>query len=204
MPQTELRGVEAGFSDPVGQSQRAFRAAMDALARPGLPVALESALAPPRPLTPVLAALGLALLDFEAGFWLAPSFARDPDAGRYLRFHTGAPHVGEPSEAAFAFVDLTAGDDLDLSRFAQGTVEYPDRSTTVLAVCAELHAATGLGLCGPGAPEFRPFGVAPLGMDFVARWSANRAAFPLGVDILFVAGSTLLGLPRSQRILAGG
>ena len=49
--------------------------------------------------------------------------------GDYLAFHTGAPRAAAPDKAAFALVDLAA-DGLDLARFAQGTAEYPDRSTT--------------------------------------------------------------------------
>ncbi len=67
----------------------------------------------------------------------------------YLTFHTGAPLAPSPDKAAFALVDL-ASDGLRLDRFAQGSAEYPDRSTTVVAQDARLSEGPALRLAGPG------------------------------------------------------
>ncbi len=37
--------------------------------------------------------------------------------------------------------------------------------------------------------------------DFLAQWARNRAGFPLGVDLILVAGDRIACLPRSTRIL---
>lgn len=198
-PQTAIR---PGFADPVAEAQDAFRAAMDALARPAQPLAFAPTLA--APFEPAMAALALSLLDFEVTFWLAPSLDRNVAIGDYLRFHTGSRQVASPFEAGFALVDLTAGDRLDLDAFAQGTAEYPDRSTTAIVRCDGFAPQPGLTADGPGIAGQVPFGFSPMPAGFAGDWARNRAGFPLGVDLLLVAGGRLMGLPRSTRIHTGG
>jgi alpha-D-ribose 1-methylphosphonate 5-triphosphate synthase subunit PhnH len=86
-----------------------------------------------------------------------------------------------------------------LSVLAQGTPDYPDRSTTVL-LQVETLAATGWTLEGPGIRNTARFSAAPLPADFAAQMRANRAAFPCGVDIFFATRTSLAALPRSVRI----
>lgn len=193
--------LAAGFAEPVFEAQTAFRAAMDALSRPGIPVVYAPALAPPAPLTPAAAGIALALLDFEVSFWLAPSLDKSA-VGTFLRFHTGAKAAASPADADFALLDL-ARDALDLDRFKPGEAAYPDRSTTVLALVDSVETGGGLSLAGPGIRSVNPLGVAPLPDDFAAHWQANTARYPLGVDMLFAAPGAVLGLPRSTRILQG-
>jgi alpha-D-ribose 1-methylphosphonate 5-triphosphate synthase subunit PhnH len=38
--------------------------------------------------------------------------------------------------------------------------------------------------------------------DFVAIWQRNRSGFPLGVDLVLCAGTTLAALPRSVIVEA--
>jgi alpha-D-ribose 1-methylphosphonate 5-triphosphate synthase subunit PhnH len=186
-----------GFENPVAQSQATFRAAMQALATPGKPIAFHSTLDPAAPLPANAAALGLALLDFEVTFHLAPSLIGGAVA-EYLRFHTGARETKSARDTAFAFLDL-GKDTLRLADYAQGTPDYPDRSTTLIALCAE--AETGIRIAGPGIKAVGELAVSPLPADFAAQWAVNRAAFPLGVDILFVTEAGFIGLPRSTRIV---
>lgn len=194
--------LAAGYDDPSVESQIAFRAMMDALARPGTPAALESALAPPAPLTPTLAALALMVLDFEVRYWLSPAFAAQESVGHYLTFHTGAKRVEQPEAADFALVDLRA-DGLTLTAFNQGNAEYPDQSTTILALVEALEGGAVHTLTGPGIAGTITLAIPNLPADFAAQRAANRAQFPLGVDLVFVGGAKLIGLPRTT-ILTGG
>ena len=196
------RPILPGFVDPVGGAQYAFRAVMDALARPAASVAFSPALQ--APLAPEMAALALSLLDFEVTYWLSPSLADDPAITGYFRFHTGSRQVEAASAASFAFLDLTAGDRLDLTRFAQGTAEYPDRSTTVIVLCADCAPVDGLMAEGPGIQGRSRFGFSPFPDDFITQWARNREGFPLGVDLVLVAPGRLIGLPRSTRIQSEG
>ncbi len=191
-----------GFANPVADAQYGFRTAMDALARPAMPQSFAPRLR--APLVAEMASVALSLLDFEVSFWLSPSLERDPAVGTYLRFHTGSRQTTTPGAASFAFVDLTAGDPLDLAAFAQGTAEYPDRSTTVIVGCSDFTASPGLMAEGPGIKGISPFGFSPMPQGFQSDWARNRDGFPLGVDLLLVAPGSLMGLPRSTRILSRG
>lgn len=190
--------LAAGFADPPRQSQQMFRAAMWAMARPGTAQPLATSLAPPAPLTPELAALALTLVDFETPLWLDAPLAAVPEVAEFLRFHTSARIVTAPEEAAFALVSdpLTMP---PLAAFAQGEPDYPDRSVTLLVAVATL-ADGPFTLEGPGIKDTCGFGAAPLPADFAAQMEANRAGFPLGVDLILAAPGAVLGLPRSVRL----
>ena len=90
--------LAAGFADPVHDAQRAFRAALDALARPGQVVDLGEAIAG-LAIQPAMAHLLLALTDDDTSVWWQRN---DAAAAQWLRFHTGATVAGQADHAAFA------------------------------------------------------------------------------------------------------
>jgi len=185
------------FNDPVFQSQAVFRRIMRAMAAPGTIVDCGEGLAPPAPLAPAAAAALLTLIDYETPLWVAPSFGRE--VAEYLVFHTGAPFAASQGAAAFALVDLNA-DGLRLDDFALGSAEYPDRSTTIVAQGAGLGEGVAMTLSGPGVRGQAEFRAERLPRDFLGQWRANRARFPLGVDLILAAGAELACLPRSTAI----
>ncbi len=182
------------FSDPVLELQAVFRRIMGAMAAPGTIVFCGEALAPPAALAPAAAAALLTLADFETPLWIAPSFGGEVAA--YLTFHTGAPLAPQPGKAAFALIDLAA-DGLRLDHFAEGSAEYPDRSTTVVAQGASLCDGPALRLAGPGVEGETELRATPLPEDLLVQWRSNRGGFPLGVDLILAAGTKLACLPRS-------
>jgi alpha-D-ribose 1-methylphosphonate 5-triphosphate synthase subunit PhnH len=188
--------ITPGFADPVREQQRAFRAAMDALSRPLLPVRYRSGLADAGCLGPNVAALALTLLDFEVSFWLSPSLS---EGENFLTFHTGSEAVARPDEAAFAFLDLRR-DALDLASFRQGEPDYPDRSTTIIALCDAFDGGPGIAIRGPGISGSANLTLSDLPADFVTQWRANSARAPLGIDMIFISDIGFMGLPRSSRI----
>lgn len=187
--------LAAGFTDPARDSQRAFRALMQALAEPGKIEKLETGLKPPAPLTPELAALALTLLDFETTVWLDGPLAAVPAVADFLRFHTSTRLVAARDGAQFALISDAAGMP-ELSDFAQGEPDFPDRSTTLMVSVAGFSHGPLL-LSGPGLKTPRPFGAEGLPDDFADRMAANRSVFPLGVDLVLAAPGAIIGLPRS-------
>jgi len=184
-----------GFADPVDDAQRVFRAVLAALSRPGMAQTIAALPLAPPPLCAASGAILLALADYETPVWLqSPS----PEARAWLRFHCGAPLVDTPAEAIFAVIDqaLTMP---PLSAFAQGLPEYPDRSATLI-VHGSGFAAQGLHLSGPGIEDGCYLGIDGLAPDFWQDWQSQQARAPLGVDLLFVNGNSVLGLPRSTQV----
>jgi len=179
-------------------SQAAFRALMDCMARPGKIRTLPGVDAP-APLAPATAALVQSLADYETPVWLDAAFAAAPATAEWIRFHTGAPIAREPRDAVFALV----ADPLALpafTQFAQGSEEYPDRSTTLI-VQVERFIGPAVTLRGPGIETVRAFAADPLPDDFAQRLRDNRELFPRGVDLVFVAGDAVAALPRSVRVV---
>jgi alpha-D-ribose 1-methylphosphonate 5-triphosphate synthase subunit PhnH len=188
-----------GFSDPVLASQAVFRTVMEAMARPGGVAAIDAAVTPPAPLGIAASAVALTLLDFETPVWLDPALAAASEIGGWLKFHTGAPLTADPGAAAFAFIaDPVRMPDFD--SFCQGSVEYPDRSTTLVLQIEHLSEGDGFRLSGPGIKGARMLSAGPLPSGFADRMAANRALFPCGVDIMLTCGRLLAGLPRSIHL----
>ena len=178
-----------GFADAPVQSSHAFRAALDALSRPGTLQTLTGA-KPPAPLSVAAGVLLLTLCDGTTPVYLAGD--HDCPAVRdWITFHCGAPLVGA-GVASFALGSWAALQ--PVGRFAIGLPDYPDRSATLIVEMPALHA-TGPRLTGPGI-----CGAARLSLPETAAFIANRAQFPLGFDCLFTAGALVAGLPRSTRV----
>jgi alpha-D-ribose 1-methylphosphonate 5-triphosphate synthase subunit PhnH len=189
--------MNAPAFDTAFASQAAFRAVMDCMARPGEIKTLDGIDAP-APFAPATAALVQSLADFETPVWLDESFAGSLDVTDWIRFHTGAPIVTDPCDASFALIaqpHALPG----FTRFAQGSEEYPDRSTTII-VQIERFAGPALTLQGPGIKTRLAFAAEPLPGDMAERLRDNREMFPRGVDLVFVAGHEIAALPRSVRI----
>ncbi|PIB64895.1 phosphonate C-P lyase system protein PhnH [Pseudomonas sp. 2995-3] len=186
--------LQPAFVEPVLDAQRGFRAALKALAEPGLIQHLPSA---PRldGLAPATYALCLALLDMDTPLWLAPSF-NTPLIRANLAFHCGCPLTDKREDAVFAL--LGEQDLLDLGGFDHGNDRYPDQSCTLLVQLTDLESGRGLYWRGPGIKTQRLVNL-PVPQAF---WQERqrREAFPRGLDLVFTAGHHLIGLPRSSRI----
>ena len=186
-----------GFADAVLGGQAVFRAVLDALSRPGRPVACPEPLPAPAPLGSAMAAVALTLVDFDTPVWLDPALSI-PAVQSFLRFHTGAPLVADPAAAGFLFV-TDAASLPRLGRLALGDDRYPDRSATVVVEVPALDGPSAGQFTGPGIAAAEPAGIAGLPSWFREDWAANGAAYPLGVDLLFTCGDRMLGLPRTTR-----
>jgi alpha-D-ribose 1-methylphosphonate 5-triphosphate synthase subunit PhnH len=188
--------LRSGFADPVFDAQATFRAAMTALAQPGTVHEITAALGPPHPLHVGTAALVLALCDNDTPLWLD---RQTPAAETFLRFHTGAKLVSDASAAAFAI----AADGRNIpswNELAIGTLEYPDRSTTLIVQLDTLTNDNGWHLSGPGIKDEARLQARPLPGDFAQRLADNHRLFPRGIDLFLVAGSRIAALPRTTRV----
>ena len=186
-------------TDAAYVSQGSFRALMDGFARPGEIRTISSTTAP-APLAPATAAILLCLADFETPIWLDKALDESQIAD-WIRFHTGAPLVGAPSGAVFAVIG-NSREAPEFTDFAQGSDEYPDRSTTVIIQVDRLEGEP-IAICGPGIRGTRAISAEPLPQNFAARLSANRELYPRGIDLILTASRSFQALPRSVRVVEG-
>lgn len=197
--QSTATGVYAGaFTDPVFQSQSVFKALMDAMARPGTIQPLGAAAKPPAPFGAGAGAIALTLCDDGTPVWLSAALSGST-VPAWLSFHTGAPLTDVRPEARFVFVEaggLVPGFD----QFALGSQEYPDRSATLVLEVTALEGGPAFTATGPGIHD--AVTVAPVGLPdiFLTLWDENRALFPRGVDLILVAGTDVLCLPRTTKL----
>ena len=183
--------LTGGFADGPIQSAHAFRAILDAMARPGTIVTLCGA-APPTPLSLAAGVALLTLTDPTTPLHLAG--AADCAAVRdWVAFHIGAPLVAaDAADCAVGTWDAL----LPVTRFRTGTPDYPDRSATLIIEVDRLtnHGPT---LTGPGIET-----ATWLNLPETAAFRINRALFPMGFDCLLTCGSQAAGLPRSTKVEA--
>lgn len=189
--------MRPAFADAVLGAQSAFRALMEAMARPGRIGRLAQLPDSPPPLAPAAAAALLALADAQTPVWTdAPAEAR-----AWIAFHTGAPLVESPEDAEFL---LATGPIPALARLRAGSDEAPQEGATLIAQVTGFDPGTGWRLQGPGIATSHHISVTGLPPDFVDQWRTNARGFPRGVDVVLAAGDSLLALPRTVRIEEGG
>ncbi len=181
--------LTGGFDDAPVQSARAFRAALEAMARPGTLHEVAGAEAP-APVGGAAAVLLLTLCDAQTPLFLAPG--HDTDAVRdWVAFHIGAP-LSCAEDATVALGRWPALAPLD--RFRIGTPDYPDRSVLLIAELDAL-SASGARLSGPGIETHTH-----LSLPETSAFADNRARFPLGWDCFFTCGARLAALPRTTKV----
>lgn len=188
--------IGRGFDDPVLGAQKCFRTILAAMSEPGTLHHLAQSIEVPHGLHPAAGEILLTLADYETPVWLAPKVA---GAGAYVRFHCGAATVAAPGDARLAVLDR-ADAQPGLAAFDAGDDRYPDRSATLIVQCGALAGGLEVQLSGPGIRE--PRVIAPTGLadDFWSQVDENSQRYPLGVDLVLVAGTDMLCLPRSTRI----
>ena len=157
--------LTGGYADAPREAARAFRAALDAMARPGT-IGTVTGAVPPAPLSVAAGVLILTLVDATTPLHLAGA-ADCPAVRDWVQFHTAAPLVAAEA-AMFAVGDWAALHPLD--RFAIGTPDYPDRSATLIVEVPVLEAS-GARLTGPGIRD-----AALLSLPDTTAFVANRAS----------------------------
>ena len=195
--------LPAGFTDKVLSAQSTFRLVMDAMAHPGSVYRIAAAVEAPRPLMRASAALALTLCDHDTPIWLDRPMSEAPDVANWLKFHSGAPIVTDPSAASFALI-ADAGALPKLDSFSFGSAEYPDRSTTLLLQVESLTQGQRYELRGPGINGTVVLRAAIEPKDLFGRLAVNAASFPRGIDVVLIAGGEIVAIPRTTRLAAQG
>ncbi|MDO9563614.1 MAG: phosphonate C-P lyase system protein PhnH [Bradyrhizobium sp.] len=200
---TTVAELPAGFADKVLSAQTTFRSVMDAMARPGSVQRVTAESGAPAALMRGTAAIALTLFDHDTPVWLDPLMSETPDVGKWLKFHTSAPVIADSSVCSFALIgDPRALPALD--RFAFGTSEYPDRSTTVILQVESLAQGSAFELSGPGIDGTAVLRATLQPADLFERLAINATLFPRGIDVVLVADDAVVAIPRTTRLAAKG
>jgi alpha-D-ribose 1-methylphosphonate 5-triphosphate synthase subunit PhnH len=200
---TTVAELPAGFADKVLSAQTTFRSVMDAMARPGSVRRIVSAAGAPAAMMRGTAAIALTLFDHDTPLWLDPRMSETSDVAKWLKFHTGAPVIADSSISSFALIgEARALPALD--RFAFGTNEYPDRSTTLILEVASLTHGPAFELSGPGIDGMTVLQAAIQPPNLFERLAINATLFPRGIDVVLVADDAIVAIPRTTRLVAKG
>lgn len=198
---TTIAELPPGFVDKVLSAQSTFRSVMDAMARPGSVQRIVPMAGSPGLMMRGTAAIALTLFDHDTPLWLDARMAENTDVVKWLKFHTGAPVVEDSSIASFALI--SDGVLLPtLERFALGTNEYPDRSTTVIVQVESLDSGRGFELRGPGIDGVGTLQASIKPFDLFERLRFNEALFPRGIDVVLVADDSVVAIPRTTRVVS--
>jgi alpha-D-ribose 1-methylphosphonate 5-triphosphate synthase subunit PhnH len=194
--------LPAGFADKVLSTQSTFRSVMDAMSRPGSVQRISADAGTPAPMMPAAAAIALTLFDHDTPVWLDGAMSATPDVAKWLKFHTSAPVIADPTASSFAVVG-DAHNLPPLDRFALGSNEYPDRSTTLILQVDSLTSGTAFELTGPGINGTAMLH-ATIGSNLFERLAINAELFPRGIDVVLVHDDALVAIPRTTRLAAHG
>jgi alpha-D-ribose 1-methylphosphonate 5-triphosphate synthase subunit PhnH len=200
---TTIAEMPAGFADKVLSAQTTFRTVMDAMARPGTVRQVTAGAGTPSCLMRGTAAIALTLFDHDTPIWLDRTMAATSDIAKWLKFHSGAPVIADSSVCSFALVGH--GNEMPvLDRFALGSNEYPDRSTTLILQVESLTEGRAYEVCGPGIDGIAIFHARIDPEDLFEQLSVNAALFPRGLDVVLVHDDAIVAIPRTTRLVAKG
>jgi alpha-D-ribose 1-methylphosphonate 5-triphosphate synthase subunit PhnH len=200
---TTIAEMSAGFADKVLSAQSTFRSVMDAIARPGSVQQAVASVGTPGPMMRGTAAIALTLFDHVTPIWLDRRMSETAEVAKWLKFHSGAPVVEDSSICSFALI----GDGValpDLARFAVGSNEYPDRSTTLVVQVDSLTRGRAYNLSGPGIDGAATLRATIAPQDLFQRLEINETLFPRGIDVVLVSGEAIVAIPRTTRLVARG
>ena len=200
---TTIAELPPGFVDKVLSAQSTFRSVMDAMARPGSVQRIVPMAGTPDTMMRGTAAIALTLFDHDTPLWLDARMSESSDVVKWLKFHTGAPVIQDSSIASFALISDGASLPA-LERFALGTSEYPDRSTTVIIQVASLEAGRSFELRGPGIDGVATLQASIRPADLFERLRMNETLFPRGIDVVLVADDAVVAIPRTTRVVSKG
>jgi len=200
---TVIAGLPAGLADSVLSAQSTFRSVMDAMACPGSVQHVTAPVGAPAHLMRGTAAIALTLFDHDTPIWLDPRLSETTDVAKWLKFHSGAPVIADPLMCSFALVsDVATLPSLD--RFALGSNEYPDRSTTLILQVDSLVQGIEYELRGPGIDGSATLCATIRIKELFERLTINAALFPRGIDVVLVADDMIVAIPRTTRCVGCG
>ena len=203
---TTVAELPAGFADKVLSAQSTFRSVMDAMARPGSVQHIVATAGTPPAMMCGTAAIALTLFDHDTPIWLDPGMSATSDVAKWLKFHTSAPVIrGFIGPQVFALISDSRRTCQPLDRFAFGSNEYPDRSTTLILQVGSLTQGNYFSNCAaPASTGQLPCGHRSSRMTCSIGLTPMSRCFPRGIDVVLVHDDAIVAIPRTTRLIVKG
>lgn len=168
------------------RDQQTFEALLWALSYPGRARAL------PASGIDAFMAIGRALIDLETSYG-------SPDADLMERLAATGGRASGSDAARYQFYPTLRDMDLiHLRRAPVGSHLYPDEGATLIIGC-RIGSGQRMVWSGPGINGSTAIELDALPPAFW-RLRADAIRYPLGWDVLFVAGDQVIGLPRTTHV----
>ena len=202
---TTVAELPAGFADKVLSAQATFRSVMDAMARPGQRAAhrgrrRHAAADDARHRRDRADAVRSRHADLAR----SARCRETPDVAKWLKFHTSAPVVADPSICSFALIGdaaaLPAARSLRVRQqrisrsldHADPAGRKPDRRAGVRTARPRHRRHRDLAGHDPAVGSVR------------AACRSTPTLFPRGIDVVLVADDAIVAIPRTTRLVAQG
>ena len=181
--------------DEVFDSQKVFRACLEAISNPGRTLSIAAQSAKLYGTQPGLLALAMTLLDASVSF-CAPD---DAELTEQILLHTHAAPV-DAQEADFLFCTRAENLGACIEAAKRGTLADPHTGATILARVLPGESARAR-LTGPGVDGALETDVPCEALRAMGARDAQMYEFPQGVDFFFLLpGDAILAIPRLVRM----
>lgn len=191
-----MQHVTPGFSDPVHQAQKSFRALLTAIAEPGTVQSIATDVQF-HGLSRATTAAILTLCDHSTPLYVSKQLSSKALLEN-IAFHTSAPITQDKEQAEFALLQRNEFE--GISEFRLGSEAQPQLSCTFLVQCLQTERPLTLSLSGPGIEQRRQCQINGLTDSQVAMLEVNHQQFPQGYDSFFFHDNLVTALPRSTAI----
>lgn len=187
--------------DTVHDLQHVYRKLIDAMSRPGTVQDIGSEIEKLGDFKGNEGALLVAMtvLDTEVTFHVFSE--KQEEVSQLISQLTNAKQA-EAEEADFLFVlhDAAEGSlEAAIRRAKAGTLVNPHESATIIAWTSSLSDGNQIVLTGPGIKSETAAKLS-LGDEWMKAREEKNSEFPCGIDLIIIAGSSLLCLPRTTQI----
>lgn len=198
-----LTNVSSGFENIERDSQNIFRQVLNSFSRPGIAFDINPRVKSSASVTySIGVSLLLALMETGSVLY-TPGELIDSNLSNFLKFHTGCKLTTIANQAHYIWVQdpqcLPS-----LSSCALGSVEYPEKSSTLIIEVESFKSPTQLSANhtwhGPGIKEGIDLEIMGLNDSFWKERQEIRLLYPCGVDIIFCTATQIVALPRSTRV----
>ena len=194
-----MKKILKSFDDEIHNSQDCFREILKAMSEPGTKVKLnyikgfgKAAAAS----TQIL----LTLSDNMTSIWFSEYFKKDTDLTNNISFYTNSKIVNNSKYSTFALIDGSEEQYFEGTLpFSVGSLEYPDKNTTVIVEVSSFSHGESYFLKGPGIQSTKPLTISgiPKSLIYYLINRKNEDIFPMGIDFIFVCDEEVIAIPRT-------